>query len=65
MNSIAKLVSLITLLAIIVACLLFFTDTISHDVMNVIALVATIAWFIATPTWIGRELRVDATEVEI
>ena len=65
MNSIAKLVSLISLLAIIVACLLFFTGTIKHDLMNWIAMIATITWFIATPTWMGRELRVDATEVEI
>lgn len=60
-----KIVSLIALLAIVVSGLLFFLGTISHEAMKGIALIATIAWFIATPMWMGRELPIDAAEVEI
>ncbi|MDA8563888.1 hypothetical protein N9L06_05495 [Mariniblastus sp.] len=60
-----KIVSLVALLAIVVSGILYFLGAISHDVMNGIALIATIAWFIATPLWMGRERSLDAAEAEI
>ena len=65
MNHVAKLVSSIALAATIVPCLLFFAGSIAHDVVKWTALAGTIAWFIATPLWMGRELPIDAAEVEI
>ena len=65
MNSIAKLVSLIALVATILPSVLLFTGLIGHDLMKWIALVGTIVWFIATPMWMGRKLPIDAAEVEI
>ncbi len=60
-----KLVSLIALGATIVPCLFYFTGVVNHDVVKVAALVGTIAWFIATPMWMGQESPMDASEVEI
>ncbi len=65
MNHIAKLVSLITLGLVIGPCLLYFMGMIGLDTVKLAALVGTLGWFIATPMWMGRELRVDASEVEI
>jgi hypothetical protein len=60
-----KIVSLIALAATTVPCLLYFGGMMSHEAVKLTALVGTIAWFIATPLWMGRELSVDAAEVEI
>lgn len=60
-----KLVSFVALGATIVPCLLYFCGTIDHDAVKLAALVGTVAWFIATPMWMGRELTIDAREVEI
>ena len=35
------------------------------DDVNQIMLIGTVVWFIATPLWMGRELDIDASEVEI
>lgn len=60
-----KLVSLAALAAIILPCLMYFTAMMGHDAVKVSALIGTIVWFIATPLWMGRELPVDASQVEI
>lgn len=65
MKSPAKLISLIALAATIVPSVLYFTGAIGHDAVKWTALVGTVVWFIATPMWMGRELSVDAAEVEI
>lgn len=65
MKSPAKIASLLALAATIVPSILFFTGTIEHDAVKWTALVGTVVWFIATPMWMGRELPVDAAEVEI
>lgn len=65
MNNIAKLVSLVALAVTVLPCLLYFAGTISHDVVKWSSLAGTIVWFIATPTWMGRELPIDADQVEI
>lgn len=61
----AKLISLVALGATVVPCLLYFGGLIGHEAVKLTALAGTIAWFIATPLWMGRELPVDASEVEI
>lgn len=65
MQTPAKLVSLIALAATIIPSVLYFTGAIEHDVVKIVALIGTVVWFIATPLWMGRELSVDASEVEI
>ena len=65
MKTPAQIVSLVALAATIVPSLLYFTGTLEHDAVKWTALAGTAVWFIATPLWMGRELPVDATEVEI
>ncbi len=65
MKSPAKIASFVALAATIAPSILFFTGTIGHDAVKWAALVGTVVWFVATPLWMGRELSVDATEVEI
>lgn len=54
MNSIAKIVSLSALAVTIVPSALYFFGTIGLEPMKWTALAGTIAWFIATPMWMGR-----------
>lgn len=65
MNMATKLISLVALGATMIPCLLYFSGSIGHDAVKISALVGTVGWFIATPLWMGRELPVDAKEVEI
>jgi hypothetical protein len=55
MNSIPKLVSLIALVVTVSPSVLFFMGILGAEPMKWIALVGTIAWFIATPMWMGRK----------
>ncbi|HYW78039.1 MAG TPA: hypothetical protein VE890_00620 [Thermoguttaceae bacterium] len=65
MKTAAKLISFVALAATIVPSVLYFAGAIGHDATKWTALAGTVAWFIATPLWVGRKLPVDATEVEI
>ena len=65
MKKTAKLVSIVALCATVVPCLLYFAGVIGQDAVKGTALAGTVLWFIATPLWMGRELPVDAAEVEI
>ena len=65
MNSTAKMVSLITLSAVIVPSLLYFAGAIGLDAVKWAALAGTLGWFIATPMWMSRDVPKDAAEVEI
>ena len=60
-----KIVSVLALAATIVPCLLMFGGAMQHDAVKMAALIGTIVWFISTPLWMGRELPIDAAEVEI
>ena len=55
MNSIAKVASLVGLLATLVPCVLFFLGTLEFDSMKWVVLAGTIVWFVATPLWMGRD----------
>lgn len=63
--TIAKLISLLALSATIVPSLLAFADIVSLDTVSWAALAGTVVWFIVTPFWMGRQLSVDAADVEI
>ena len=65
MKTIAKLVSFVALCATVVPCLLYFAGGVGHDAVKWTALAGTVVWFISTPLWMGRELPLDAAEVEI
>lgn len=65
MNKLAKIISMLALAAMIVPCLLLVAGAVDQSTVKSVALIGTLAWFIATPVWMGRELPIDATEVEI
>lgn len=65
MKSAATIVSGIALLASIIPSVLLLSGHLSHEAVKAVALVSTIIWFIATPLWMGRELPIDSSEVEI
>jgi hypothetical protein len=55
MSSTAKIVSLIALAITVVPSVLHFFGAIGLEPMKWTALAGTIAWFIATPMWMGRK----------
>ncbi len=65
MKPIAKIVSLVALGAVVIPCLLFFAGMTSLNTVKTLALIGTVLWFIATPMWMGRELDIASSEVEI
>jgi len=65
MTTIAKIISLLALMTTIIPSVLLFVGAVDHEAVKWIALGGTIAWFIATPLWMGRELPLDADQVEI
>jgi CHASE2 domain-containing sensor protein len=65
MNSIAKIASLIALVVTIAPSCIYFLGALDLDFAKWITLAGTIAWFIATPMWMGREAEVDDMEVQI
>jgi hypothetical protein len=50
----ARLVSLVALAGTIVPPVLYFTGNMDLDAVKTWMLVATIAWFAATPVWMDR-----------
>jgi hypothetical protein len=50
----AQVVSLVALVATILPPVLFFSDHMALDSMKTWMLVATVAWFVATPVWMDR-----------
>ncbi len=49
-----KIVSMIALVLTFIPSLLFVGGTIDQPTVNLIALVATVVWFVVTPFWMGR-----------
>jgi hypothetical protein len=60
-----RIISALALAATITPCLLYLTGIIGHEAVKAATLVGTVAWFIATPLWMGRDLPIDSKEVEI
>ncbi|WP_404309412.1 hypothetical protein [Neorhodopirellula lusitana] len=65
MKPLCKVASVITLGLVVIPCLLLFLGMIGLDAVKLLALIGTIGWFAVTPIWMGREMPVDAKEVEI
>jgi len=55
----ARLISLVSLAGTILPPVLFFMGHMGLDATKVWMLVATIAWFIATPVWMDRQSERD------
>ncbi len=55
MNSTAKIISAIALAVTVIPSVLLFLGVIAIEPMKWIALAGTVAWFIATPMWMGRD----------
>ena len=54
MKAIARTVSGLALLGTMLPPLLFFGDRIGPDALKTWMLLATVAWFVATPLWMER-----------
>lgn len=54
MKTVARLVSLIALVGTIVPPVLYFTGAMTLASTQTWMLVATVAWFVATPLWMDR-----------
>jgi hypothetical protein len=55
MRRILQLVSWLSLAATLGVALAYFQDRLALDAMKRWMLVATIAWFVVTPMWMGRK----------
>jgi hypothetical protein len=55
LTSIAKPVSWLSLLLIVVPPILFFTGAISQPLMNQLLLAGTVIWFISASLWMKSE----------
>jgi hypothetical protein len=53
-KTLAKVVSLLALVGTIAPPALFFMGHLDHDATKWWMLVATVAWFVATPFWMDR-----------
>jgi len=65
MNHIAKVISLISLGLVVFPCGVYFAGALDLNTVKLLALIGTLGWFGATPWWMGRDLSIDAGEVEI
>ncbi|MFO0890371.1 MAG: hypothetical protein U0790_14660 [Isosphaeraceae bacterium] len=50
----AQVVSLVAFAGTILPAMLFFYKVIDLDTVKSAMMVATVAWFVATPLWMGR-----------
>ena len=55
LHAIAKPVSWISLLLIVVPPILYFTETICSEMMNALLLAGTFVWFITASLWMKSE----------
>ena len=53
--NIVKIISYLCLLVVVLAPILFYTDTLTESQMKMALLVATIVWFATAATWINKE----------
>ena len=55
MKKIMMVVSGVSLVAVLIAPVLFYTGRVSLDAMKIILNTATIVWFVSALCWMGRE----------
>ncbi|GIW99088.1 MAG: hypothetical protein KatS3mg111_2421 [Pirellulaceae bacterium] len=65
MQMLLRIVSLVALGLVLVPSMMYFGGMVALAIVTRLALIGTLIWFVATPMWMGRELPVDATHVEI
>lgn len=53
--SLVKIISYLCLLAVVLAPILFYTDTLTESQMKMTLLVGTVVWFASAATWINKE----------
>jgi hypothetical protein len=62
--NIIKIISYLCLLAVVLAPILFYADTLTESQMKTTLLVATIVWFASAATWINKEAPETEPELE-
>ena len=62
--SIVKIISYLCLLAVVLAPIIFYTDTLNESQMKMVLLVSTIVWFASAATWINKEEPESESELE-
>lgn len=60
-----QFVSAVGLAMTLIPSVLGFFGAIGMDAVKVLTVTGTVVWFATTPLWMGRELPIDADEVEI
>lgn len=53
--NIVKVISYLCLVAVVLAPILFYTDTLTESQMKTTLLVATVVWFATAATWINKD----------
>lgn len=53
--TLVKIISYLCLLAVVLAPILFYADTLTESQMKMTLLVATIVWFASAATWINKD----------
>ncbi|TWT90383.1 hypothetical protein Mal64_07720 [Pseudobythopirellula maris] len=54
MTALLKTLSLLALVGVLAPSVLFVVDAIELERVKTLTLVATVAWFVITPIWMGR-----------
>lgn len=62
--SILKIISYLCLLALVLAPILFYADTLTESQMKMVLLVSTLVWFASAATWINEEAPETEPELE-
>ena len=52
--SIVKIISYLSLLAVLLTPILFYADTLTENQMNLTLLAGTVVWFASASTWINK-----------
>ena len=55
-------ISLVAVAATLIPSVLYLSGAVSHDAAKTISLVGTVAWFVATPLWVGAA---DADQADV
>lgn len=64
MKKIAEIISYLSLVAIVLAPVLFYVGKVTLDQNKSMMIIATVIWFGSALCWMGREKQVDAPAVE-
>lgn len=62
--SIVKIISYLSLLAVVLAPILFYSDTLTESQMKMTLLIGTLVWFASAATWINKDEPESEPELE-